>query len=132
MNGLSRLGTGPGEQYPVRLESEPTGLIKGLLRSGDSLSRSAEAENLLIAYTVFSIASVAVWFWIILCFALYRFYSTKGTDTIPTTRPDGLLSCLDTNDLRHPKIQRPREDGSSDHARRPSEAEARPTPTEST
>lgn len=33
---------------------------------------------------------------------------SKGTDTIPTTAPDELLSGLDTTDLKHPVIQRAR------------------------
>ena len=34
---------------------------------------------------------------------------SKGTDTIPTTAPDELLSGLDNTDLKHPVIQRLRE-----------------------
>lgn len=34
---------------------------------------------------------------------------SKGTDAIPTTAPNELLSGLDTTDLKHPVIQRPRE-----------------------
>lgn len=44
---------------------------------GSTLTLTQPDANLLIAFTAFFIAFVAVRFWIILCFALHRFYSTS-------------------------------------------------------
>lgn len=75
MNSLSNVSPGPEEQYPVYMGIW-TNWSRGRIM-GATLTLAQPEANLLIAFTAFFIALVAARFWIILCFALHRFYSTS-------------------------------------------------------